>query len=220
VTAGLQNPELVTPEPATSDQYELGIRGRMGAAEASLAMFYSESEKGSLLQPNPDCAGELICQFIPLRTPQRFKGFEATLDWRVHELAKTGAIITYQPGQIYNEALGGYIDYSSATVSPGRMTAYLEVEPRAGWHTRLQGTYYDEASYFSPSQQALGYVNTDSLFLADLATSYEIGPGEASLSISNLFDKEYVDIKSQAWGDFAYTMEEGRRISVGYRVRF
>ena len=29
-----------------------------------------------------------------------------------------------------------------------------------------------------------------------------------------------VDIKSQAWGDFAYTMEEGRRISLGYRVRF
>jgi iron complex outermembrane receptor protein len=216
---GLQNPGNLSPEPATSDQYEMGIRGGVGPTEMSFAAFHSESSKGSLLQPDPSCAGQMICQLIPLRTPQRFKGFEATFDWKVAPGFETGAVLTYQRGKIYNAAMGGFIDYSSDTVSPGRLTVHAEVEPVVGWRTRLQGTYFDEASFFTPSQQALGFINTDSIFLMDLSSSYEVGPGELTLGVSNLLDKEYVDVKSQAWGDFAYTMEEGRRVSLGYRIR-
>lgn len=217
---GLQVPETLTPEPTTSNQYELGIRGGAGPTEVSFAAFYSDSKKGSLLQPDPSCAGERICQLIPLRTPQRFKGFEATFDWKVSPVLETGAVLTYQRGDVYNANMGGYIEYSSDTVAPGRLTAYAEFEPIPSWRTRLQGTYFDSASFFTPSQQALGFINTKSIFLVDLTSSHPVGPGELTFSASNLLDRQYVDVKSQSWGDFAYAMEEGRRLSLGYRVRF
>jgi outer membrane receptor protein involved in Fe transport len=142
------------------------------------------------------------------------------LDLPINRVFATGAILTYQRGEVYNQALGGYIDYSSDTVSPARATVYLTLEPIAGWRTRLQGTYFDKADYFSHSELALGLINTDSVFLAELTSTYVLGPGELTFSVSNLFDREYIDVKSQAWGNFAYTLEEGRRISLGYRIRY
>ena len=63
-------------------------------------------------------------------------------------------------------------------------------------------------------------MHTDSVFLADLSSSYQIGPGEASLSVANLFDNAYVNAGAQASGWYYYFMEEGRRVTLSYRVRF
>jgi iron complex outermembrane receptor protein len=217
---GQQNPGLLSPEPATSDQIELGVRGKRASAEFSLAVFYSESDKAALLQANPSCAGQPgLCPLIPLRAPQRFKGVEATFDWNVSERWAAGGLLTLQKGVIYNAGLGRYIEYSSSAVSPGRLTAYAQFAPFEGFQARLQGTYYAAADYFTPGEQSLGFFNSDSLFLADLSSSYKIGPGEVTLSVSNLLDKEYVNVANQGASNFFYFMEEGRRVSLGYRVR-
>lgn len=217
---GRQNPEIVSPEPATSNQYELGVRGKKGPTEFSLAAFYSDSNKASLLQADPSCAGQPgLCPLIPLRAPQRFHGVEATLDWNVNRKLATGALLTFQRGEIYNTGLGRYIEYSSSQVSPTRVTAYVSVSPSERFQARLQGTYYGAADYFTPGEQALGFYNSDSLFLADLSSAYKLGVGELTLSVSNLLDKKYVNVANQGSFNSFYYMEEGRRVSLGYRVR-
>ena len=215
---GVRDPSTITPEPATSDQVELGLRGAAGPVELSLAGFYSESDRASLLQSDPSCAGQSFCPLIPLRSPQKFRGLEGTLDWAVADAAAAGLLVTWQRGEVFDAASGRYIDYSTDTVSPFRVTGYGEVEPAEGWRVRLQASWIGAADYFSPAEQALGRVSTDSVFLADLTASAEIGPGEAVLGISNLLDRRYVNVTLQG-GGFVETLEEGRRLSLGYRVR-
>lgn len=217
---GINDPGRISPEPATSDQYEIGLRNQADEVEFSLAAFYSKSDKAALLQDDPSCAGEPFCPLIPLRAPQRFKGIEATVDWYASEIWTTGALLTYQRGEIYDETLGRYIDYSSERLSPTRVTLYVEFEPSESWRNRIQGNYFGEADYYSPGEEALGYVNTDSVFLMDFSSGYTLGEGEITLSLSNLLDEEYVNVRNQAFGNFAYYQEEGRRLTLGYRARY
>jgi iron complex outermembrane receptor protein len=218
---GQPDPSVVSPEPATSDQFEIGLRGRSGNVEYSAAAFHSKSDKASLLQADPSCAGQPgLCPLIPLRAPQRFHGLEGTLDWKTSDRWTTGAIFTLQRGEVFDEGLGRYVEYSAEHVSPLRLTGYAAFSPTEKMNVRLQGTYYGAADYYSAGEQALGYFNTESLFLMDLSSAFGVGPGELTVSVANLLDKEYVNYANQASFDFFYYMEEGRRVSLGYRVRF
>jgi iron complex outermembrane receptor protein len=218
---GLSDPGVITPEPATSNQYEIGIRGGVGPVATSVAAFYSESNKAASLQTDPSCAGQPFCPLIPLRSPQHFKGLEATADWKLNEQFTTGGIFTYQRGRQFSEDLGRFVDYSLDTVSPTRITAYVYITPVPSWRSRIQATYFDSSDYFAPYNFGPPTtVHTDSVFLMDASSSYTIGPGEITLSIANLLDEEYVNAAAQASGNFFYFMEQGRRVSLGYRMRF
>ncbi|NJS14028.1 MAG: TonB-dependent receptor [Sphingopyxis sp.] len=61
------DPGLISPQPAISEQYEVGARGNVGVVKLSLAGFYSRSQAASLLQADPSCAGQSFCPLIPLR---------------------------------------------------------------------------------------------------------------------------------------------------------
>ncbi|MEX2122618.1 MAG: TonB-dependent receptor [Woeseia sp.] len=213
---GINDPGRISPEPATSDQLEIGTRGRSASLDWSAAAFYSESDRASLLQNDPSCAGEPFCPLIPLRAAQEFWGIEATADWNANERLTLGGLVTYQRGEIFDEDLGRFVEYSTDVLSPLRITGYVEYAPLPEWRNRLQATYFGEADYYTPAEEDLGFVNTDSVFLADLVSSYELGPGEITLSISNLFDKTYVNVTNQ--GSLFYYRAEGRDITLGYRV--
>lgn len=217
----INNPELITPEPATSDQYELGLRGRMGAVRFELAGFYSESESAALLQADPSCAGQTLCPLIPLRVPQEFYGVEASADWAIMPSLEARAVVTWQRGEALNEDLGRFVEYSTDTVAPFRLTGAASWRPLDRLRLFLQGTYYGAADYFTPGEQALGFVNTDEVFLLDGSVHYRLGPGELFVAASNLLDEEYVNVQNQGFGfDFFYYLAEGRRVTVGYKARF
>ena len=216
---GAANPALITPEPATSDQYELGVRGTQGPVRFEVAAFRSTSDKASLLQPDPTCAGQTLCPLIPLRARQRFWGFEGSAEWRASEQLDLGLVVTWQRGEIFDEGLGRFIEYSTDTVAPLRIVssaAYRPIEPLS---LSLQGAYYGEADFYSPSEQALGFVNTDSVFLLDASAGYRVGPGEVYIAASNLLNDKYVAVADQGVG-FFYYRAEGRRVTLGYRARF
>lgn len=217
---GIQDPSLITPEPATSDQYELGLRGRTGRLAFEAAVFRSTSDKAALLQPDPRCAGQPICPLIPLRAPQRFWGIDASAQFAATDRLDLRAVLTWQRGELFEESLGRYIDYSTDTVAPLRITGGAEFRPIEPLRLTLQGTYYGEVDFFSPSEQALGRVNTDAVFLLDASARYALGPGEVYVSAANLLDEEYVNVANQGLGDFFYHRAEGRRVTLGYRARF
>jgi outer membrane receptor protein involved in Fe transport len=61
-------------------------------------------------------------------------------------------------------------------------------------------------------------VNTPALFLADASASYRVGPGEVTAAISNLFDERY-EYTTLAAGGFTPALAEGRRLTLGYRLK-
>ena len=216
---GATNPSLITPEPATSDQFELGIRGQTEALRFEVAGFRSTSDKASLLQADPSCAGQALCPLIPLRASQRFWGFEGSADWQVNQQLNLGAVVTYQRGKIFDEDLGRFIEYSTDIVAPFGLTGSASYRPIEPLRLSLQGTYYGAADYYTAAEEAAGFVNTESVFLMDASIHYQLGKGELFVAASNLLDEEYVSVADQGVG-FFYYQAEGRRVTAGYKARF
>jgi len=212
------DPGLISPEPATSEQYEAGARGRLGAVALSLAGFYSYSEAASLVQPDPSCAGESFCPLIPLRVPQRVWGAEGTLDWRVSPRLDIAAVFTRQRGEIFDEGLDRYVPFGTDIVSPTRLALRADWRPSERLSLGAQASWSASASFFSPTEQEIGFINTPSLFLADASIGWRVGPGELTAAISNLFDERYQNL-TLAGGGFTPSLGEGRRLTLGYRLR-
>jgi iron complex outermembrane receptor protein len=212
-----RDPGLISPEPAKSEQYELGLRGRFGAVGGTLAGFYSYSASASLVQPDPSCAGESFCPLIPLRVPQKVWGAEGTLDWAVTSRFDLGALFTWQRGEIFDEGLDRYVPFGVDVVSPTRVAVRASWRPDDRLTLGAQASYAAKAEFFSPSEQELGFINTPSLFLADASASFRIGPGEVTAAVTNLFDRRFQNL-TQAAGGFTPSLGEGRRLTIGYRL--
>jgi iron complex outermembrane recepter protein len=212
------DPGLISPEPAKSEQYELGARGRLGNVTFSVAGFYSYSAAASLVQPDPSCQGQSFCPLIPLRVPQKVWGAEGTIDWAVTPRFDLAALFTWQRGEIFDQGLDRYIPFGTDIVSPTRVAV------RANWRAteRLslgaQASYAFKANFFSPAEQGFGFINTPSLFLADASLAWKAGPGELTAAVSNLFDARYQNIGLVA-GAFTPSLQEGRRLTLGYRLQ-
>mgnify|MGYP003575555581 CR=1 FL=1 len=216
---GVTDPSLITPEPATSDQFELGIRGKTETLRFELAAFRSTSDKASLLQADPSCTGQTLCPLIPLRARQRFWGFEGSADWDVTSQLNLGAVLTWQRGKIFDEDLGRFIEYSTDIVAPFRLSGSASYRPIEPPPLPRGGTFSAPADYYPPHEEAPGFVNTESVFLMDASVHYRIGKGELFVAASNLLDKEYVAVADQGVG-FFYYQAEGRRVTIGYKARF
>lgn len=212
-----RDPGLISPEPAKSEQYELGLRGRFGRVSATAAGFYSYSAAASLVQPDPSCAGQGFCPLIPLRAPQRVWGAEGTLDWAATPRLDLGALFTWQRGEIFDQGLGRYVPFGVDIVSPTRVAVRANWRPTDRLRLGAQASYAAEADFFSPSEQEIGFVNTPSLFLADASVAYRAGPGEVTAAVTNLFDRRYQNLTLGA-GAFTPSLAEGRRLTIGYRL--
>lgn len=212
------DPGIISPEPAKSQQYELGVRGNLGPVRFSTAGFFSYSASASLVQPDPSCAGQSFCPLIPLRTPQKVWGAEATADWRVNDRVDLGAVFTWQRGEIFEQSVGRYIPFATDIVSPTRVAVRGSWRPTDRLSVGAQASYSAKADFFAPSQQALGRVNTPSLFIADASIGWRVGPGEINVAAANLFDRRHQNITATAAG-FQPALVEGRRLIIGYRLR-
>lgn len=214
------DPSLINLKPAKSTQYEIGSRHTIDRADWTLAAFYSESDLSTGAQVDPNCTVVTGCPLIPLRRPERYWGFEGTLDFRVSERFSFGGVLTYQNGEFEDPDSGRTIRVSGAEISPARVSTYGDWQMLPGLSGRLVGTYVAERSPYEVEDFDNGLINTESYYVMDGSVSYEIGPGTLALSVSNLLDEKYV-ISSNA-GNFGFfdIYAEGRRVSLSYLARF
>ena len=214
-----RNPRLISPEPAKSEQYELGARGQLGRFGFSLAGFYSFSASASLVQPDPSCAGQSFCPLIPLRVPQKVWGAEGTVDWAVTPRLDLAALFTWQRGEIFDQGQNRYIPFGADIVSPTRVAVRADWRATDRLTAGAQASYAFRANFFSAAEQGFGLVNTPALFIADASLAWRVGPGEVVAAVSNLFDERFRNL-SLVGGGFTPTLEEGRRLTLGYQLRF
>jgi iron complex outermembrane recepter protein len=155
----------------------------------------------------------------PLREPREFWGIEGTADWRVDARWGTGGTLAWMDGQRQLES--GEKRHISMSESPPLMVgAYLEHAPMAGWKNRLQLDYRAGRDPFHGSTDwPEGRV--DSLFLAHVGASIDVGPGKLQIGVRNLFNKTYYSLVSQAYnGGYLWIPEQGRRFSLAYSAQW
>lgn len=219
----IRNPGTLTPEPATSDQYEIGVRGTLGPVRFGAAAYHSESDSAALLQADPSCAGiSPICPLIPLRSPQRFRGFEANVAWQLVPSLEVSGVFTLQRGEVFDDDAGRYINYATDVVVPLRITARVDWAPTERTGIGLQLSHYGASSYFTPADEGLGLVDTDAVTLVSASARYAVGPAELYVAADNLLDESYVSPNNQAAGSgsFSYYRGAGRRLTLGVAARF
>ncbi|WP_133365057.1 TonB-dependent receptor [Qipengyuania sediminis] len=218
---GARDPGAISNEPATSDQFEIGLRGRRGPVGFGLAAYYSHSDSSSQIQPDPSCAGESFCPLIPLRIPERAWGFEANADWAVTQAFDLSAVLTIQRGEVEDQDTGEFISYSTDRAVPLRATLRADWRPLAGLELGAQVTHYGASAYFTPTEEAVGFVDSEAVTLASASIGYTFGPVTLYAAADNLLDEEYVLPSAQATGaGFTDYEAPGRRVTVGLRGRF
>jgi iron complex outermembrane receptor protein len=219
----IQNPSTLSPEPATSDQYEAGIRGTLGDVRFGAAAYYSESDSAALLQADPSCAGITpLCPLIPLRSPQRFHGVEADVAWQALPTLALSGVFTLQRGKVFDDDLDRFINYSTDVVVPLRITARADWSPTGRLGLGLQASHYGASLFFSPTEEGLGRIDTDAVTLLGASARYDLGPAELYVAADNLLDESYISPNNQAAGSgsFAYYRGAGRRLTLGISARF
>jgi iron complex outermembrane receptor protein len=201
----------VDPQPAKSNQYEIGLRHRTQPIGYTLAAFYTESDLLSALQ----CDGINPC--TPLREPREIWGIEGTLKWRLAERWNTGGTLSWADGVRTTET-GEERRVGSRDVPPLLISGYVDYSPTTDWRNRLQLDYRGSRDPFGDSTE-FGEGRIDSLLLTHLLTSVQVAGGELQLGIRNLFDKKYFSIPVQADNAGWYWIpEQGRRVSVSYQT--
>lgn len=192
------------------DNYEIGVRGNFERFSGSLAGFYNVSDNGTTMGQDY----ELIQQ------PEQIWGVEASLDVQPAERWNFGGTFTWMQGEMDSNDDGNYdLDLPSTRVPPVKITGYVEYSPFDWWTTRLQGLYSgnrrSEVQYY-------GTEDIDDYFVFDLYNSFDAGPGQLSVGVSNLFNEDYFPVIGQVNGEqnrgARYSMAKGRMVSLRYSL--
>ncbi len=203
--------DQIDPEPAKSNQYEIGVRGNWRDLKFGVAGFYTESDLLSALECNT------IDPCTPLREPREFWGIEANADWDIDEQWNVGGIFTWQDG-IRELEDGDTRRISSRDVSPILVTGYVEYSPFDWWRNRLQLNYRAERDPFGDSIE-YGEGRVEDLFLLNASMSFDVGPGQLNIGAENLLNETYTSIPAESDNfPFLWIPEEGTRVFVSYAM--
>lgn len=202
--------ERIDPQPARSNQYELGLRQRDRTLDYGVSAFYTES----------DLMSALLCNLpaqpcTPLREPRSFWGLEGTAAWRIDARWGVGGTASWMDGR-RTLPTGEKRRIGGDENPPLLLAAHADYSPAAGWKNRLQVDWRGSRDVFGDST-AYAEGRVRSVFLAHFTSSVAVGPGELRLGIRNLFDRRFFSIAAEAGnGGYLYVPEQGRRVSLSY----
>ena len=203
--------QTVDLKPLVVNNYELGVRGNYGPVSYSLAAFWSSSELGATFIPDPLTGNNTV-----ERAPERIHGVEATLDIRVSKVLTLGGNIAYQEGK--RQVNGVWVPLPGNRINPLKIYDYIELRPTRHLRLRFDTDYGGPRNAFPGSTNANeGRVRP--LFLANAAITADVGPGQFSLGVQNLFNREYVLQFIQAQNSTDYYSGQGRVFTLGYQVK-
>jgi len=207
----VDHPDRVDPQAARSHQVEIGVRRKGEGLTGSATAFYTRSR----LMSSTDCSNpNLPC--TPLREPRKIWGLEFAGDWQITPQWTAAGTLTWHDGRRKAEGDTEWTRVSSIDVAPVHGSVTLAYAPAAGQRHELvldwrggRGRIGDDW----PEGQV------DALRLVHLSSSVAAGPGTLELGVHNLFNTTHYSIQAQAYnGGWVWLPEQGRRVSVGYRL--
>ncbi len=205
----------INPEPATTDQFEVGVRGSWPGIQATAAVFYSESDLASQFTVVP---GTTFA--APVRRPQEIWGVEITLDTQPWDQWGFGGSLSFSDGTTELEN-GNTVDLSADTIQPFRVTGYAAYSPFPWWRNRIQISHQVSADA-SPELNEFG---VSPLTFVDFYSEAEVGPGRVQFGVENLFNRTEFNPTAQvnrttALGRLTNNPFPGTTLSLRYSMRW
>lgn len=198
-----------------TESYELGLRGEYGALRYSGVAFYSQSSNGETYDSNLDL----------VLSPERIHGLEFTLDYDAGNGVELGGTATFMEGRYDAAGDGrGFIDLGSDRIPPTKLTLYMLYNYDHSSY-RLDMTHVTRRD--PDSTQYTGIETTDAYTVVDASARFDLGKGQLSVGIDNVFDTTYVPVLARAFSvqplahdDYYHVQGQGRRFSVSYSMEF
>lgn len=209
-----------TPDAQKVDSYEIGWRGNWDKVKATAAFFKSKSDLGAtFIVVNNNT--------ILVRSPERIKGAEATIDAKLSPTWLAGASLTYTKGEFDPTSSGNYGPLTGDRIGPTKVTFYAENQTTPNWLNRLQVYWIDDRKEFGDGRNAAGAPifgrgPVESYTTVDLISTYHFDKKRRlSVSIENLLNEQYLPVYSQASNQVTtYSAAPGTTITIKYNMRF
>jgi iron complex outermembrane receptor protein len=199
--------------PIVSNNIEVGAEVKKGSIDASIAYFWSSSDRGQLLVLINDV-------FEVQRQRVEIEGLEINVNAQtpVRGLVLSAGYAMLE-GETDSNGDGMVdIDLDGANISPDRINAAASFE-RGPVVARLQSQFYLARDFFGadPRNSFEGYA------LVDATIRYDTGFGGLTLSAANLLDEQYISYNSDTvrpTDNLRFFAGRGRAITLGWDFSF
>ena len=212
-------------DPIISNNREIGLELKRGPLDASAAYFWSSSDKGQLLIPGTDR------NFDVQRMRMEIQGFELNLGVQTPlDGLKVNLGYAYIKGRYDSDATrnnpDGIVDtdLDGVNISPDRLNL-AAIYANGPLSARIQSQFYLSRNFHADANKPQMDPHNDfgGYNVTDANIRYETAIGGISLSVQNLFDKQYIDYSSDTrlpTDNGSYFAGRGRTWTLGWDKRF
>jgi iron complex outermembrane receptor protein len=229
-TAGVDIDNFLDISPVVSNNREIGFEVKRGPLDASASYFWSSSDKGQLLIARPDRIFDVQRLRVEIQGLELNLGVQTPIDG-----LKLNVGYAHLIGRFDSDAVPDGIvdsDLDGSNISPDRLN--LAASYASGpFSARIQTQVYFKRRFDSKARAAddanplrplkLGDNDFGGYTLTDAHVRYQTGIGGISLSVQNLFNKQYIDYSSDTrlpTDQLSYFAGRGRTFTLGWDYRF
>lgn len=216
--APLEGSEAAAPQIV--DNFELGIRGAAGDFRYSFAGFFSDSELGENFLYDPVTRAGVFN-----RAPQENYGFEAIIGWRPFAAVDIVSTFSWNDGDFDPDGDGPADKLPLTTLDTQPWKATINGDWDVTDHLALNGQILIVGDRSRAFDEGVDFYSIEGYTVIDVGGSYDLGPGQLGVQITNLFDNRYITPGSQTYlNNLAFlprvVAAPGRAVSVTFSATF
>ncbi|MBL9066106.1 MAG: TonB-dependent receptor [Sphingopyxis sp.] len=229
-TAGVDIDNFLDISPIVSNNREIGFEVKRGPLDASASYFWSSSDKGQLLIARPDRIFDVQRLRVEIQGLELNLGVQTPIDGLKLNVGYAHLIGRFDSDAVPDGMVDSDLDGSN--ISPDRLN--LAASYASGpFSARIQTQVYFKRRFDSKARAAddanplrplkLGDNDFGGYTLTDANVRYQTGIGGISLSVQNLFNKQYIDYSSDTrlpTDQLSYFAGRGRTFTLGWDYRF
>ncbi|WP_439566793.1 TonB-dependent receptor [Sphingopyxis sp.] len=229
-TAGVDIDNFLDISPIVSNNREIGFEVKRGPLDASASYFWSSSDKGQLLIARPDRIFDVQRLRVEIQGLELNLGVQTPIDGLKLNIGYAHLIGRFDSDAVPDGKVDSDLD--GTNISPDRLN--LAASYASGpFSARVQTQVYFKRRFDSKARAAddanplrpLKLADNDfgGYTLTDANVRYQTGIGEISLSVQNLFNKQYIDYSSDTrlpTDQLSYFAGRGRTFTLGWDYRF
>ncbi len=215
--------------PVVSNNREIGFEVKRGPLDASAAYFWSSSDKGQLLITRPDRIFDVQRLRVEIEGLEVNLGVQTPINGLKLNIGYAHLIGRFDSDAVPDGKVDSDLD--GVNISPDRLN--LAASYASGpFSARVQTQVYLKRRFDGKARSAddanggpLQLADNDfgGYTLTDATARYQTGFGGISLSVQNLFNKQYIDYSSDTRlprDQLSYFAGRGRTFALGWDYRF
>ncbi|MDB5684769.1 MAG: TonB-dependent receptor [Sphingomonas bacterium] len=217
-TPGVDIDSFLDISPIVSNNREIGVEVKRGPLDASATYFWSSSDKGQLLVARADGIFDVQRQRVEIEGLEINLGVAMPIEGLRLSVGYAHLQGRYDASRVPDGKVD--TDLDGTNISPDRVNIAANYA-RGPLSARVQNQFYlsrtFQGSTRDPRNDFGGYTLTDAY------VRYDTGLGGLSLSVQNLFDKQYIDYSSDTrlpTDNLSYFAGRGRTFTIGWDKRF